>query len=169
MPARKEPTSTPSEAPGTPKATAPRSTPAKSAARAPRTTKAAAAKPATAKASAAKPVTTTATAPAAEQPAVAEAAVAPQSAPETVPAVAPARLPYRLLTGPDTREFCERVSAALADGYILYGSPSVTFNGETVIAAQAVVLPYAPPAPPAPIVDPYAVPATGFAPFGGAL
>ncbi|WP_441436965.1 DUF1737 domain-containing protein [Arthrobacter sp. RAF14] len=159
MPARKEPTSTPSGTPGTPKATAPRSTPAKSAARAPRTTKAAAA----------KPVTTTATAPAAEQPAVAEAAVVPQSAPETVPAVAPARLPYRLLTGPDTREFCERVSAALADGYILYGSPSVTFNGETVIAAQAVVLPYAPPAPPAPIVDPYAVPATGFAPFGGAL
>lgn len=165
MPARKEPTSTPSEAPGTPKATAPRSTPAKSTARAPRTTKAAAAKPATAKASAAKPVTTTATAPAAEQPAVAEAAVAPQD----VTAEAPARLPYRLLTGPDTREFCERVSAALADGYILYGSPSVTFNGETVIAAQAVVLPYAPPAPPAPVVDPYAVPATGFAPYGGAL
>ncbi|QTF73724.1 DUF1737 domain-containing protein [Arthrobacter woluwensis] len=84
-------------------------------------------------------------------------------------AEAPVRLPYRLLTGPDTREFCERVSAALADGYILYGSPSVTFNGETVIAAQAVVLPYAPPAPPAPVVDPYAVPATGFAPYGGAL
>ncbi|MDP5228437.1 MULTISPECIES: DUF1737 domain-containing protein [Arthrobacter] len=75
-------------------------------------------------------------------------------------------MPYRLLTGPDTREFCERISAALADGYILYGSPSVTFNGETVIAAQAVVLPYAPPAP---YADPYAPPAAGFAPYGGAL
>ncbi|MFJ3957087.1 DUF1737 domain-containing protein [Arthrobacter sp. NPDC090010] len=94
-----------------------------------------------------------------------EAAVVPE---ETSATPAP-RLPYRLLTGPDTREFCERVSAALADGYILYGSPSVTFNGKTVIAAQAVVLPYAPPAPPAPLVDPYAVPAPGFAPYGGAL
>ena len=50
------------------------------------------------------------------------------------------RLPYRLLTGPDDRAFCERVSAALADGYRLHGSPSATFNGERVIVAQAVVL-----------------------------
>ncbi len=165
MPARKEPTSAPAGTAGAAKATTPRSTAAKPATRAPRTTKAAAAKPAAAKASPAKAATTTATAPAAEQATVAAPGVAPQA----VAAEAPARLPYRLLTGPDTREFCERVSAALADGYILYGSPSVTFNGETVIAAQAVVLPYAPPAPPAPVVDPYAVPATGFAPYGGAL
>lgn len=51
------------------------------------------------------------------------------------------RLPYRLLTGPDDHAFCERVSAAIADGYILWGSPSVTFDGTSVIAAQAVVLP----------------------------
>lgn len=51
------------------------------------------------------------------------------------------RLTYRLLTGPDDRSFCEKVSAALADGYELYGSPSVTFNGERVICAQAVRLP----------------------------
>ena len=50
------------------------------------------------------------------------------------------RLPYRLLTGPDDRAFCERVSAALSDGYRLHGSPSATFNGERVIVAQAVVL-----------------------------
>lgn len=50
------------------------------------------------------------------------------------------RLVYRLLTGPDDRAFCERVSAALADGYRLYGSPSATFNGERVVVAQAVVL-----------------------------
>jgi hypothetical protein len=51
------------------------------------------------------------------------------------------RLRYRVLTGPDDRSFCERVSAALADGYRLHGDPAVTFNGERVIVAQAVVLP----------------------------
>lgn len=56
------------------------------------------------------------------------------------PSVAPGRLAYRLLTGPDDRSFCERVSAALADGYRLHGSPAATFNGERVIVAQAVVL-----------------------------
>ncbi len=54
--------------------------------------------------------------------------------------VEPARLAYRLLTGPDDRTFCARVSAALADGYRLYGSPAATFDGERVIVAQAVVL-----------------------------
>ena len=51
-----------------------------------------------------------------------------------------APLPYRLITGPDDRSFCERVSAALAEGYALHGSPSVTFNGVNVVAAQAVIL-----------------------------
>jgi hypothetical protein len=50
------------------------------------------------------------------------------------------RLRYRLLTGPDDRTFCERVSQALAEGYRLYGSPVVTFDGQRVVAAQAVVL-----------------------------
>lgn len=54
-----------------------------------------------------------------------------------------APLPYRLLTGPDDRSFCERVSAALAEGYQLYGSPAATFDGDRVIVAQAVVLPTA--------------------------
>jgi hypothetical protein len=49
------------------------------------------------------------------------------------------RLAYRVLTGPDDRAFCERVSAALADGYRLHGGPAVTFNGERVIVAQALV------------------------------
>jgi hypothetical protein len=53
------------------------------------------------------------------------------------------RLAYRLFTGPDDRAFCERVSAALAEGYVLHGSPSATFNGSTVIVAQALVLPAA--------------------------
>ncbi len=55
-----------------------------------------------------------------------------------------APLPYRLLTGPDDRSFCERVSAALAEGYQLYGSPAATYDGDRVIVAQAVILPTAP-------------------------
>jgi hypothetical protein len=54
---------------------------------------------------------------------------------------APERLRYRLLTGPDDRSFCERISAALGDGYVLHGGPTLTFDGDRVIAGQAVVLP----------------------------
>jgi hypothetical protein len=50
------------------------------------------------------------------------------------------RLTYRLISGPDDVVFCQRVGEALADGYRLYGSPTVTFDGTNVIAAQAVVL-----------------------------
>jgi hypothetical protein len=50
------------------------------------------------------------------------------------------RLAYRVLTGPDDRTFCERVSAALAEGYDLHGAPALTFDGERVIVAQALVL-----------------------------
>ena len=58
------------------------------------------------------------------------------------PSAPPDGLPvYRLLTGVDDAEFCRRVSQALALGYKLYGSPSVTFNGQQVIAAQAIVWP----------------------------
>jgi hypothetical protein len=54
------------------------------------------------------------------------------------------RLRYRLLTGPDDRAFCERVSSALAEGYVLHGPPTLTFDGERVIAGQAVILPEPP-------------------------
>ncbi|MEU1586418.1 DUF1737 domain-containing protein [Micromonospora sp. NPDC005710] len=54
----------------------------------------------------------------------------------------PKPLGYRLITGPDDAEFCARVSALLDQGYRLHGSPALTFNGERVIAAQAVVLPH---------------------------
>ena len=80
----------------------------------------------------------------------ASAPTVPETAPATVPAPAPAvpgaaeeRLAYRLFTGPDDRAFCERVSAALAEGYVLHGNPSATYNGINVIVAQAVVLPAA--------------------------
>lgn len=48
---------------------------------------------------------------------------------------------YRVLTGPDDAAFCHRVSEAIALGYKLYGSPAATFNGDTVILAQALVWP----------------------------
>ncbi|CAH0293685.1 hypothetical protein SRABI128_03966 [Microbacterium sp. Bi128] len=68
------------------------------------------------------------------------------AAPGTAPGTAPGgeeRLAYRLFTGADDRAFCERVSAALAEGYVLHGSPAASFNGSTVIVAQALVLPAA--------------------------
>ena len=52
----------------------------------------------------------------------------------------PDNLPiYRVLTGPDDAAFCHRVSAALNLGYVLHGSPALTFNGQQVIVAQAII------------------------------
>ncbi|MFT8391299.1 MAG: DUF1737 domain-containing protein [Sporolactobacillus sp.] len=48
-------------------------------------------------------------------------------------------LSYRLITGKDDANFCKRISKLLDEGYKLYGSPSCTFNGESVIVAQAVI------------------------------
>jgi hypothetical protein len=50
-------------------------------------------------------------------------------------------LGYRLITGPDDAEFCARISALLDQGYQLHGSPALTFDGQRVVAAQALVLP----------------------------
>jgi hypothetical protein len=50
---------------------------------------------------------------------------------------------YRLLTGKDDAVFCRRVSDAIAQGYLLYGSPAAAFNGQDVIVAQALVWPSA--------------------------
>jgi hypothetical protein len=80
-----------------------------------------------------------------------------EQASEREPGPAPdleGRLRYRLLTGPDDRSFCERVSQALAEGYRLHGSPSVTFDGQRVVAAQAVVLDGSPEAAVRPVVSP---------------
>jgi hypothetical protein len=54
--------------------------------------------------------------------------------------IAGTALRYRLLTGADDRAFCERVSAALAEGYELHGAPSIAVRPDgTVVCAQAVV------------------------------
>ena len=56
----------------------------------------------------------------------------------------PDNLPiYRVLTGPDDDAFCRRVSAALALGYVLHGSPALTSDGKSVIVAQTLVWPAA--------------------------
>ena len=51
---------------------------------------------------------------------------------------------YRVLTGPDDAAFCRRVSEMIALGYRLHEGPAVTFDGERVIVAQAVLWPGAP-------------------------
>jgi hypothetical protein len=57
-----------------------------------------------------------------------------------MPTPPPDGLPsYRVLTGPDDDDFCWRVSKALELGYQLHGGPVVTFNGEQVIVAQAIL------------------------------
>ncbi|MDX2681362.1 DUF1737 domain-containing protein [Streptomyces sp. NY05-11A] len=48
---------------------------------------------------------------------------------------------YRVLAGPDDSTFCRRVSEAMDLGYELHEGPAVTFNGESVIVAQALVWP----------------------------
>jgi len=55
----------------------------------------------------------------------------------------PGKLPYRLLTGKDDKEFCERVSEALEQGWHLYGQPRMVYDwwGYKVKVAQAVVWP----------------------------
>lgn len=52
-----------------------------------------------------------------------------------------ARLRYRLLTGPDDRHFCVRVSEAIEDGYILHGSPSIAVGPDGPVVCQALILP----------------------------
>ncbi len=46
---------------------------------------------------------------------------------------------YSFLTGPDDETFCKRVCEKLNNGWELYGSPSLTCKGGTIIAGQALV------------------------------
>jgi hypothetical protein len=47
---------------------------------------------------------------------------------------------YRLLTGEDSSEFCHKISAALAKGWVLHGSPACTWDHANGVmrCAQAV-------------------------------
>jgi hypothetical protein len=46
---------------------------------------------------------------------------------------------YKLITGKDDSEFCSRITKLLSEGYELYGTPTMTFNGEHVVVGQAVI------------------------------
>ena len=48
---------------------------------------------------------------------------------------------YRLLSGADNAAFCQRVSDALADGYVLYGNPVMVMDKDVRVFGQAVILP----------------------------
>ena len=49
---------------------------------------------------------------------------------------------YRYLTGPDDAEFCQRVSDALRDGWVLYGETQMLVDAHgNRHCGQAVVLP----------------------------
>ncbi|MEL0071562.1 MAG: DUF1737 domain-containing protein [Rhodobiaceae bacterium] len=54
----------------------------------------------------------------------------------------PKRKAYRFLTGPDDAAFCQRISDALAEGYVLYGAPIMQIDSQGKRhCGQAVVLP----------------------------
>jgi hypothetical protein len=85
--------------------------------------------------------TTTARATAAKPAAKAPVRRPAASAAPAAAAVAPNYTkPYKMLTGIDDSEFCDKVVRHLENGYELYGSPTSTFNGKNVIVGQAVVL-----------------------------
>jgi hypothetical protein len=48
---------------------------------------------------------------------------------------------YRFITGPDDSAFCHRVTAALNKGWMLHGSPQLSFDAVrgVTICGQAVV------------------------------
>ncbi len=46
---------------------------------------------------------------------------------------------YKILTGPDDPNFCQKVRDHLDAGYELYGSPTMTTKGSQVYLGQAVV------------------------------
>ena len=69
------------------------------------------------------------------------------------------RKSYRFLTGPDDASFCQRISDALAEGYVLYGNPVMVVCDGARICGQAVILPEY--APAYPVADPVADPVAG--------
>ena len=51
------------------------------------------------------------------------------------------RKSYRFLSGADNADFCQRVSDALADGYVLYGNPVMVMDKDIRVVLQAFILP----------------------------
>jgi hypothetical protein len=46
---------------------------------------------------------------------------------------------YRFVTGPDDVDFCMKITKSLNNGWELHGNPTLTFNGEILIAGQALI------------------------------
>ena len=51
------------------------------------------------------------------------------------------RKSYRFLSGANNTDFCQRVSDALADGYVLYGNPVMVMDKDIRVVLQAFILP----------------------------
>ena len=51
------------------------------------------------------------------------------------------RKSYRFLSGADNADLCQRVTDALADGYVLYGNPVMVMDKDVRVVGQAVILP----------------------------
>ena len=51
------------------------------------------------------------------------------------------RKSYCFLTGPDDASFCQKVSDALSEGYVLYGDPVMASCNGVIVCGQAVILP----------------------------
>ena len=45
---------------------------------------------------------------------------------------------YKLITGKDNADFCDKITQLLGEGYELYGSPTMSFNGDHIVVGQAV-------------------------------
>ena len=46
---------------------------------------------------------------------------------------------YKFITGPDDSKFCARITEFLNNGWKLYGNPTMSFGGKTIIAGQAII------------------------------
>ena len=51
------------------------------------------------------------------------------------------RKSYRFLSGVDNADFCQRVSDALADGYVLYGNTVMVMDKDIRVVGQPVISP----------------------------
>ena len=51
------------------------------------------------------------------------------------------RKSYRFMSVADNADFCQRVSDALADDYVLYGNPVMVMDKDIRVVGQAVILP----------------------------
>jgi hypothetical protein len=87
----------------------------------------------------AKPATKVAAKPAPASPVKAAAKPAAKAAPKATKAVVDTTKRYKLLTGLDDSNFCQRVSDHLDAGYELAGAPVMVVKGSTVYVGQSIV------------------------------